>query len=201
MDDVGALNTKWEVGLSSWIIQDGNYVDFESAQRAEFALEFFSQTFLKSGVRRKSAKNLGAASYEICGEVVCLTPEVWVLDFGILAFSERKPPEGIEVGDFVVADIYLGIDPFFYFEYLQSLAGMPSLIYSWVINAICQQTAPCIPIPDPSGRATQVRDASKLGYKTIQKTDAWKDDGGNAEYVLICTRLGEPPNKKRNITT
>ena len=118
MEDVGSINTKWEVGLSSWIIQDGNYGDFESAQRAEFALEFFAKTFQKSGVRRKSAKNLGAANYEICGEVIYRAPEVWVLDFGIRAFSEVKPPEGIEVGDFVAANIYLGIDPFFYFEYL-----------------------------------------------------------------------------------
>jgi hypothetical protein len=28
---------EWEIGLSSWIIQDGNYADFKAGQQAEFA--------------------------------------------------------------------------------------------------------------------------------------------------------------------
>lgn len=182
-----------EIGLSSWIIQDGNYPDFTTGQHVEFALEFYSQTFRKSDVRSKSSKNLGSAKYEIVGEVIYLTPEVWVLDFGICAFQESKPPEGISVGSFVAAEIYLGIDPFFYFERLDRLPKIPALIYSWKINGIAQQTAPFIETREPSGQKLLVRDEKKFGYRAIAKTDAWKDDGGNAEYVLTCSLLDVQP--------
>jgi hypothetical protein len=184
---------EWEVGLSSWIILDGNYDNFATGQVAEFALEFYSQTYRQSDVRAKSVKSLGAAKYEIIGEVIYLTEEVWVLDFGICAFQESKPPEGIGVGSFIAAEIYLGIDPFFYFERLYSLPNMPALIYSWKIDSIGQQTAPFIETREPSGQKVLIRDEKKLGYKGVAKTDAWKDDGGSAEYVLTCTRLDVQP--------
>ena len=201
MNDARSAQNDWEVGLSSWIILDGNYDDFETGQCAEFALEFYSQAFRKIDVKVKSSKRLGAAEYEIIGEVIYLTPEVWVLDFGICAFQESKPPAGTQVGSFVTAKIHLGIDPFFYFEYLHSLPNMPSLMYSWNINSISQQTAPFVETREPSGRKVLIRDAMKLGYKLISKTDAWKDDNGNAEYVLRCTRLGVPPHFKSSTAT
>lgn len=36
------------VGLSSWIIQDGNYSDFVKDDKAEFALELYSQNIEKT---------------------------------------------------------------------------------------------------------------------------------------------------------
>jgi len=118
---------------------------------------------------------------------------VWVLDFGICAFQESKPPEGISVGNFVAVEIYLGIDPFLYFERLYKLPKMPALIYSWEINSVAQQTAPFIETRGPSGQKILIRDEKKLGYRGICKTDAWKDDGGRAEYVLTCARLDVQP--------
>ncbi|MDB6018003.1 MAG: hypothetical protein JWR19_2492 [Pedosphaera sp.] len=161
--------------------------------RTEFALEFYSTSYRKSESQGKSVKSLGAAKYEIIGEVIYLTSEVWVLDFGICAFQESKPPAGFGVGSIVAAEINLGIDPFFYFEGLHALPGMPPLIYSWVINSIGQQTAPFIETHEPVEHKVMIRDENKLGYKGISKTDAWKDDNENGAYVLNCTRLDAPP--------
>jgi hypothetical protein len=183
----------WEVGLSSWIIQDGNYGDFGTGQCADFALEFFSQSFDRADIKTKSARSLGFAKYDVTAKVIYLTPEVWVLDFGLRAFRDSKPPAGITVGSFVTAEIYLGIDPFFYFEGLHALPGMPPLIYSWKVDSIAQQTAPFIETRDTFGRKVLVRDEKKFGYRTIDKTNVWKDDGGDAEYVLFCSQLDIPP--------
>ncbi len=187
---------EWQIGLSSWIIQDGNYGDFETGQVLGFALEFYSENFQPSATKQKSFKKIDAAKYEIVGEVIFLTDAVWVLDFGISAFRESKPPKGINVGSFVTAEIYLGIDPFFYFEYLYNSQGMPPLILTWKINAIGQQTAPFIESREPSGQKLLIRDVKKLGYKTIAKTDAWNDDGGHAEYILTCEQIQAPPKHK-----
>src|ERR1700678_726165 len=88
----------WEVGLSSWIIQDGNYGDFETGQSADFALEFYSQSFDGTHIKTKSARSLGAAKFDVTAEVIYLTPKVWVLDFGIRAFHDSMPPPGMTVG-------------------------------------------------------------------------------------------------------
>jgi hypothetical protein len=184
---------EWDVGLSAWIIQDGNYGDFETGQDAEFALEFFTQSVLPSQAKVRSATGRGAAKYEINGEVVYLDAELLVLDFGIRAFQQAKPRAGLRVGTFVAAEIYLGIDPFCYFERLYKLPGMPPLIYSWIINSISQQTPPFIGDPWPPGQTALAADPKKPSFKGITKTDAWKDDEGNAEYVLNCSCADLPP--------
>jgi hypothetical protein len=191
----------WEIGLSSWIIQDGNYPDFETSQIAEFALEFYSPNYGLSERRLKACKRLGAAKYSIIGEIIYLAQEAWVVDFGICAFRESKPPETISVGSFISAEIYLGIDPFFYFERLHKLPKIPPLIYSWKITSIDQQTAPFIEARAPSGQRLLVRDEKKLGYKSMKKTDAWKDDGGRGEYVLRCNLLSVPAKFNSATTT
>ena len=99
----------------------------------------------------------------------------------------------MSVGKFVTAEIYLGIDPFFYFERLCKFSGMRPLIYSWKINSIRQQTAPFIETRNPSGQKLLVRDEAKLGYKKLEKTDAWKDDDGHGEYILNCIRFDVAP--------
>jgi len=190
---MSSVQTEWEIGLSSWIIQDGNYDDFETGQIAEFALEFYSENYQQIKPGTKSCTKLGAAKYAIIGEVIFRNDEVWVLDFGVCAFQESKPPQGVSVGGVVAAEIYLGIDPFFYFERLYRMPKIPALIYTWKINSIGQQTAPFIETSDPSGQKVLVRDEEKRGYKTVTKTNAWKDDDGNGEYVLNSGLLSVPP--------
>lgn len=184
---------EWEIGLPSWIIQDGNYGDFKVGEQVEFALEFYPHSIRSNKAMSRSAKRLGPAKYEINGDVIYLKDEVWLLDFGICAFQESTPPDELRVGQFVTREIYLGIDPFFYFERLYTLPGMPPLVCSWKINSIGQQTAQFIETHEPSGHKVLVRDEKKLGYKTIEATDAWNDDGGNGEYVLKCVRFDVPP--------
>jgi hypothetical protein len=182
-----------EIGLSAWIIQDGNYGDFVSGQISQFALEFCPITVSTASAREKSLKSLGAGKYEVVGEVIYRSKEVWVLDFGLRVFDRVKPTQGIALGEFVAVELQLGIDPFFYFEGLHELPGMQPMIYSWKINSILRQTAPFIETKDASGWNVSLRDERKLGYITILKTDAWGDDKGNAEYILKCTKLDVPP--------
>jgi len=192
---------EWEIGLASWIIQDGNYPDFITGQSAEFALEFYSKSSRVTEQKLKSGTCLGPSKYEISGEIVYLTDHVWVLDFGICAFQEAKPPDRMSVGDFITAEIYLGIDPFFYFEGLHKLPGMPPLIYSWKINSINQQTAPLIETRNPSGQKVLIRDEKKVGYKSIDKTDAWNEVSGHGEYILNCVKLDVPPKYESSTAT
>ncbi len=177
------------VGLSSWIIQDGNYGDFARDTDAAFALEFFAspplEAFEPPSALFPSLTYIGDAIHEVVAHVVHVAEDWWVVDVGFLAFREEAPPANVRRGNWLRGKAYIGIDPFFYFERLVHQPGAPALIYDWKIEKIDIQTAPWIEVRP----RTFERDPAKLGWKEIDRTNAWEDDG---EYILHCVRVGGP---------
>ena len=185
------------VDLSAWIIQDGNYPDFERDQRTSFALEFLHSSDLQAcEPARPQSLALHtvnwSAIYDAVGTVVHVAAEWWVVDFGILAFRKERPSKHkFREGDCVRGHISLGVDPFFYFEQYAKQDEAPALIYDWMIRKIEIQTAPRIETKPKNFE----RDVRSLGWRPIEKTDAWEDDDGSAEYLLHCQRAGASPRR------
>ena len=176
------MNPTWHIGMSSWIIQDGNYPDFAVGREASFAVEFYSEDKLTPAAGPvKRAEHLGESNYRVSAEVIYTDRSWWVIDIGLPVFREETPPSGARAGRFFEGTINLGIDPYFYMEYLGKDSSAPPLIFTWRIREIFQQTAPFVSHPLEHAL---VRDPSKLGWRPIAETDAWHDDDGNAEYVL-----------------
>ena len=187
-----------EIGLDAWVIQDGNYPDFEVSQQVAFALEFYSRDGLKVQEGTPRLESLGDAHYRVCGIVRYLSADAWVIEFdSVLAYQHSKPPQGIEVGSTVCGEIWLGVDHFFYFETLYRIPGIPPSIYHWRIDRIAIETAPFLESLDERGRRLLVRDASRHAREDRQRTDAWHDDAGRGNYVFTCTRLPIPPSYNR----
>ena len=182
------------VGLSSWIIQDGNYPDFTRGAQVAFALEFYSAnglSILDEGGQVASLEHLHSSTYRLVGRVIHLRDsEWWAIDAGLLMYRKEKPPFGLKEGDWVAGDVYVGVDPFFYFERLSRHHTAPPLIYDWLIKKIEMQTAPFIKSDD----GHIVRDPNQLGWREIDATKAG-NDGVGAEYVLHCERLSSPPRR------
>jgi hypothetical protein len=174
------------VGIDAWIIQDGNYGDFSVGQKAQFALEFYPHSLKSSKCKSPSAALLKASRYQICGQVVYRTKSVWVLDMGFLAYQEGQPPRYATKGSWVEGEIYLGIDPFMYFEGLKNMSGMPAMTYGFRIEQILLETTPWLTKSDESGCTMMVRDERNESYREVAETDAWNDDNGHAHYVLKC---------------
>jgi hypothetical protein len=173
------------VGLSSWIIQDGNYGEFYVGVDAAFALEFYPAAEMRrvEGSPNQQLTRIAGSEYMASGRVIHVADDWWAVDFGFPAYRAEKPPENLNAGDHVQGEIYLGIDPFFYFERIAFMPGAPALIMDWYVENIEIQTAPFI-----RQGSFMVRDAALIGWRYIAATDAWKDDGGSAEYVLTCKR-------------
>ena len=177
------------------MIQDGNYNDFTVGQKARFAMEFFDPDGLRpSRATSATARHLGASRYDVCAQVVFVTLGVWVVHAGdFVAFQERTPPPHARAGAWVEGVIYLGIDPYFYLEYLHRLERIPPLTFEFLIRGIQRETTPWIQTIDSSSRRrVYERDSSREAFVPVAKTDAWADDDGNAEYVLECERIGGP---------
>jgi len=169
------------IGLDSWIIQDGNYPDFATGQKTQFALEFSPHSVEASESKSPSATHLKASRYQVCAQVAYVADRVWVLDMGFLAYQHIQPPEYARKGRWVEGEVYIGIDPFVYFENLKNLQGMPVLTYNFMVEQILLETTPWL-----TQKGITVRDEQNESYKEIAETDAWNDDGGNASYILKC---------------
>ncbi|HMN41626.1 MAG TPA: hypothetical protein PKE29_12330 [Phycisphaerales bacterium] len=184
------------IGLSAWIIQDGNYDDFACGELRRFALEFYPARGLRAASgEAPGLVHLDNAMYSAGGRVCHAGPDAWVVDFGgVMAFRDEAAPSWAREGALVAGDVYLGIDPFFYFERLYKLPGVPPLIYEWRIEAIDMDSTPFVDSIDEKGRAVKVRDESRKGRVPIPATDGWKDD---REYVLHCTMTQSVPMRTR----
>lgn len=184
------------VGLAAWIIQDGNCRDFFRGDRAAFALEFYAPRGLEvvesENASDPSLTHAGSGRYEAAGRAIRLAEKWWAIGFGVLAFAERAPPLA-EPGQWVRGEIGLGVDPFFYFEWLRCDADAPPLIYDWTTEKIEMQAAPSIGVR-PRWRE---RDPTWLRRKEVARTGAWNDDEGSAEYLLHCERYDGPARRTR----
>ncbi len=185
------------VGLAGWIIEDGNYRQFARGAEVAFALELYTSSPLNEvepdPKLTPSLTHVGNAHYEVLGQVVYVADDWWVFDVGVLAFQEGKPPTNLQQGCWLRGEIFIGIDPFFYFERLAHQPGAPALIYDWKIEKIEVQTSPLIEVRP----RVMARDPNQLGWKEIIETNTRADAG---EYLLHCNRVGGPrlPRGKRH---
>ena len=109
-----------------------------------------------------------------------------MIDFGVPAYSRTEPPTWVKPGLSISGLVYLGIDPFFYFEELRDEPGMPNLVREWVIRRILLETTPWTELTDPRGRRVLTRADVTPMFAEVSETDAWHDDEGRAHYVLEC---------------
>lgn len=177
------------IGVSSWIIQDGNYPNFRIGDVARFALEFHPHTIRESTETSTSCMRVNGSNYRVTAQTIFVNQNVFVLDFGLLAYDQASQPKWMKSGKFIDAEIDVGIDPFFYFEELHAIKGMPELRYGFRIRGIELETTPWMSTIDSDGRTMMTRDESQKSFQPIAETDAWSDDNGNAHYILEIERI------------
>jgi hypothetical protein len=190
-----ALNL--EIYLSRWIVEDGNYDDFCVGEKRKFALEFWpSAPLTRSKENVTSLQKQNDHSYNASGRLVFATDGVWVIDCGLLAYSQgaSEIESGCKTGDFVRGDLKFAVDPFFYFEQYYKIPGIPPLIYEWHINSIEQDTTPYILSND--GRM-YIRDVSQCSSQAVHGTakDLITPDQG-PEFVFYCSRIETEPSHR-----
>jgi hypothetical protein len=183
------------IGVSSWIIQDGNYPDFRIGDAINIALEFHPYRICESRNSLASITRLSSCHYRVNGKSIFVSNNVFVLDFGLLAYDQASPPKWMKSNCYIDAEIYLGIDPFFYFEELHAILGMPELRYNFRVRGIELETTPWMSTVDSHGHRMNVRDDSQASFCPVSETDAWSDDNGNAHYVLELERIDNGPEQ------
>jgi hypothetical protein len=192
-----AMTLSLEIYLSRWIIEDGSYDDFCVGERRKFALEFWAPAALtKSAENVMALREQSEHSYDVGCKLVFTSDGVWVIDCGVLAYSERESgiDGGCNVGDFVQGNLRFGVDPFFYFEQHYKIPSIPPLIYEWQVNSIEQDTTPYIFSDDAR---TYIRDESQRSHQSVRGTakNLIIPDQG-PEFILYCSKLGTAASHK-----
>ena len=172
-----------KIGLSAWIIQDGNYPDFAVGDVRSFALEFYAQPFSVSATGAASCTPRRNCIYDICARVKFRKENFTLIDFGYSAYSEQKIMA--EVGQWITGELFIGVDPFMYFESWERQPGIPKIKSEWRIDRILLDTTPMI----EERPKYFVRDETRFSEIEIARTDAWNDNQGNALYALECTEI------------
>jgi hypothetical protein len=190
----------WLVGLDSWIVQDGNYPDFVTGQRTDFALEFASRSGLRllDGAHEASVRWIEGSRYEVTAQIVHDEPNAQVLDFGILAYhfiGIEDPTHQPRIGAWVTGELNLSVDPFFYFDQLAHAEGFPALIYTWTVQEILQKVGG-EPLHIGADRAHA--DTSQ-DFVRIEKTDVWGDVSTLPSYLLRCRMEPVPRSMVRSL--
>lgn len=203
-----AAGSRWWIGLDSWVLQDGNYTDFVVGQRRQFALEFGyrrSARLQLTDARQRRCVHTGRdMTYAVTAELVRAPRQrelnAFVLDFGLRAYDDwmvlddlEPPPPDV----WLEGEISLHVDHFSFMDELAAVPGMPSLIYTWRIDAIQVDTSPRIWIdashPDyvgPDEGPSPVPDPDRESWRSVRRTRTWDHGGG---YRLLCTLLDETP--------
>lgn len=149
--------------------------------------------------------------YRVTGALRQL-PEVAVLDFALLAYSETRLPRlrrrhGSH-DDGVRARVHLSVDHFGYFENYAHDQGCPPMIYGWSIESIWIETGPMINVwpgdpryVGPDEGAYLIRDSRRSGWAPLAKTDVWVDGETHPSYLLDCRLVDPVPRRARRTST
>jgi len=199
----GPTTHDWWVGLSDWILQDGNYTDFAVGDVRQFALEL-GYRWSRRLRAAPAGQPVGYAHtgrgcvYDVTADVVRSTDrphrDAFVLDFGVPAYATQlvldngEPPAR---GARLTGEVGLAVDHFAYFDDLADLPGMPALIHTWTILDIQVASGPTIRVehghphygnsPDEGPR--RILDPDRTSWASVDRTRTWDDLGG---YRLRC---------------
>ncbi len=121
------------IGLSSWIIADGNYPNWACGDEAAFALEFYAPESLEKIEPTENPSPelvlIGAPYYQVSGKCVHVDIDGdqswWVIDAGILIYRNERPPQNVRLGSWWRGKIYVGVDHFFYMERVVAITKPP----------------------------------------------------------------------------
>ena len=118
----------WDIYLPGWVIEDGNYPDFEAGQTAEFALNFWMHggAIVRPAREEKGVLSSEGFLYDVVAELTMQTADITVIDLGVVAYCESSPLQAsFQPGSRVAVQLGIRVDPYFYFERLSKLAGIP----------------------------------------------------------------------------
>ncbi len=174
------LPAEWNLYYEAWIIGDGEPHRSVGDIFDLFTVEFSSADGLVTTTEKsKSTVVLPDFGYQLCAEVIYLSEQGCVLDFGIRAGGHpTNLSANCKQGDFVTGKIGLG---------LPAIASGPDEFlkrYQWRVKRVFADLTPYSP-------QTCMPDRSRAQYREVTSTESVRADG----YILQCSEITSSPLK------
>ena len=170
---------EWNLHYEDWIIGDGEPDRRVGDVFDWFALAFWSDEKLtKTSEREKSAVTIPDFKYRVVAEVIYLSDQACIIDFGLKATStDDLLPSGCQTGDYLTGDIGLRLP-------LVTEVGpeeeFRKLAYRWRVKRISADLTPYVPHGD--NPRFLGRDNSRIEFLDVLSTDSVKA----SDYILHC---------------
>ena len=174
---------EWDLYYARWLLSDGE----EDRRVGEifdwWLLDFWTPTgLIKSQEKQKWAAVQADFHYRVNAEVVHLSKEACVIDFGLLVVgSSEQIPVGCIPGDYVAGQFRINL-PNVAHRVPEEL--LPKLANKWRVNGILADMARLVSSADNS-QALYWREA-EIPYRNVLSTT---ESGPCRGYVLKCTRI------------
>jgi hypothetical protein len=181
------MPTEWSLHYESWIIGDGEPNRSVGEVFDWFAVEFVSvEGLAKTEAQSKSALPVADFAYQVVAELVFLSEEACVIDFGLRATARAdnlRP--ACKQGDYVSGIVYISLP-----AYVMTVpdALFKTLEHRWRVNRISADLTPyTLERVAPDGRRILegMRDASRSQFREVDSTQTVSTHN----YVLHCSEV------------
>ncbi len=204
-DVINIYDYTWTFWLEDSELQDSDYSNYRVSSVKTICPFIHAELSLATESVKTIVPTLAAAfrPYFVIAEVVEITAEVWVIDFGFrAAISQWRMPEGTIIGSFVAGDVSFG-NGYYGTSYMKTLQNPASLYQRCLIKRITKKTAPLMLAKDASGvELYGIEDETQAVYEEIpalsydftapdeQYLDleaAWRDSDGASKFTQMRT--------------
>jgi hypothetical protein len=176
---------EWNLYYARWLLSDGE----EDRRVGEifnwWVLDFSTQKGLtRSQELCKSALVAPDYHYRVAAEIVHLSKDACVIDFGLLAIgSSDQIPNGCREGDYVTGEFRINLP--------NHVCKVPCelearMAHNWQVNGILADMAQLVSFDDNS-QAPYWRE-SEIPYRDVKSTE---ESGPCRGYILKCTEASQ----------
>jgi len=170
---------EWNIWYAEWMIGDG-LPDRSVGEEFVWEVEFYpNERLAKTEERKKTAVPLPDYRYRVTAELICLSEQACVLDFGlkVVGGADLISP-GCRPGDFVTGEIVVSLT---HGRVLPAEKTLEFVSRKWRVNSIQADITPYISLPH--NPRVFFRDESRIRYQSVSSTDEVKAHN----YVLHCS--------------
>jgi hypothetical protein len=170
---------EWNIWYAEWMIGDG-LPNRSVGEEFIWEVEFYSNEQLtKAGERRKAAIPIPDYKYHVIAELVCLSEQACVIDFGLKVVGDADLiPWECRPGDFVTGGLVLSLT---HGRVLPTEKTLEFVSRKWKVNAIQADITPHISLAD--NPKFFFHDESRIKYQSVWSTDEVR----TRNYVLHCS--------------
>lgn len=180
----------WHLLLSSWQIQDGWPGELTIGCRLRCSVEFGLDSDLMymavGPLQSPMALHLGDGRYRVTSQVMDYHAGLLLLDIGIPVSRTIRRSRHFSVGEWLTGEAVLGVDPYHAPTRHAPDPTKGPVFIDWQVDGILMQVARPADMVPGDRRAASTPSA----WQRLLRTNSWEDDGGNAEYLLECRRVG-----------